>query len=128
MMNRKEVLKIMTIVNAGYPTQFKGLTDEVKLDMAGIWATILQDYEYKVVELAVLQFMKTDTKGFIPPVGAILEKTEAILKQKELEARRDNNNRMIENYKNQHQLKLPSGDMDELSLTQMIKRLQETIK
>lgn len=73
-MNALETAKVMEVLKVAYPQYYKG-TDESGLK-AGIrlWQAVFKDYTYQTVSNAVMAFIATDTKGFPPVPGMIMDK------------------------------------------------------
>lgn len=76
-MNKTETIKIMAMLSAYYG-QGKANAEA----MANAWHLILQDYDYKLAEQAVINYAKNDRREYasFPSVGAIvnvIEQTEA---------------------------------------------------
>lgn len=63
----------MTILQANYPDSFKGQSDAVVGAKVTLWFDIFKNYPREVVNAAAVAFMATDTKGFMPNVGQIVE-------------------------------------------------------
>lgn len=72
-MNRQDTLGIMAVIQAAYPEFYKGMRQEKAESIVGLWAEMLKDYPAVEVALAVKAFIATDTKGFPPKVGQIID-------------------------------------------------------
>lgn len=69
-MTRDETKKIIAVIIASYPNYKPN-------DMAmtvEVWATMLQDYDYKEMGVALQSFIATDTDGFAPSIGQLIDK------------------------------------------------------
>jgi hypothetical protein len=73
-MNAIETAKVMAVLKAAYPQYYKDTDeDEVKSGIA-LWQAIFSDHSYEAVSNAVMAFIATDTKGFPPAPGMIMDK------------------------------------------------------
>ena len=72
-MDRIETLTIMKVLQAAYPTFYKGMTKGSADDIVDLWATMFADYPVEVVAMAVKRHIANDTKGFPPHIGAIVD-------------------------------------------------------
>lgn len=70
-MDRIETLAIMKVLQAAYPTFYKGMTKSAADDIVDLWATMFADDPAQVVAAAVKAHIASDTKGFPPHIGAI---------------------------------------------------------
>lgn len=69
-MTREEAKKLVMIITAYYPNWHPAdLTFTVNA-----WYAALKEYNYKNAELALLTYTKTETKGFAPSPGQVIEK------------------------------------------------------
>lgn len=75
-MNKSDVAKLVFMLKEFYPNSQENSSIENRVNA---WFLILQGYNYKEAEAAILAFAATDTKGFMPSVGQIVDK---ITKQK----------------------------------------------
>lgn len=72
-MNREETLKICLIVQSAYPRHYEHFGDKERHAMSEIWGAVLTDYNYPTVCVGVKAFIATDTKGFPPSPGQIID-------------------------------------------------------
>lgn len=72
-MTKREIAELLTVVQANYPDSFRGASDAVFEARVELWYGMFQDYPKEVVQAAAKSFMATDTKGFMPNVGQIME-------------------------------------------------------
>lgn len=73
-MTRDDTKRLMAIIVGAY-TNFK--PDDMKLTV-DVWSTLLADYDFDGIVMALQAYITSDTKGFPPNVGQILEKYNAI--------------------------------------------------
>jgi len=67
-MTRDEVKKVIRIIKATYPS----FADNVELvDLVEAWSVVLAEDNAKDIEKALMQFIRTDTKGFPPSLGQL---------------------------------------------------------
>lgn len=74
-MTKKEVAQIIYILKEYYPRDLESTNLETKVEA---WYLILKDYDYKLVQNAVVAFVSSDTKGFMPSVGQLVEKIKQL--------------------------------------------------
>ena len=72
-MSRKEVMQLIFIIKAGYPKFFQKTTKEEVDYMLEVWAMVMEDYDYKIACAGIKAFMSTDTEGFPPSPGQIID-------------------------------------------------------
>lgn len=75
-MTKREVVELMTILQANYPDSFKGQSDAVVGAKVTLWFEMFKNHPKEIVHAAAIAFMATDTKGFMPNVGQILEQIQ----------------------------------------------------
>lgn len=67
-MTRDEVKKVIRIIKAAYPS----FANNVELvDLVEAWSVVLAEDNAKDIERALMQFIRTDTKGFPPSLGQL---------------------------------------------------------
>lgn len=74
-MTKKETAQIIYILKEYYPRDFESTDLETKVTA---WHLVLADYDYKLVQNAVVAFVSNDTKGFMPSVGQLVEKIKQL--------------------------------------------------
>jgi hypothetical protein len=81
-MTRDEVKRIIQIMCTTYPNFHPAnLSDTVD-----VWAMMLEDFTYQEISLALKAYILTDTSGFAPSVGALVQKVRRTEDLNELEA------------------------------------------
>lgn len=83
-MTKREVVEMMTVLQANYPDSFRGQSDAVVGAKVALWFDIFKDYPKEVVHAAAKAFMATDVKGFMPNVGQIMEQIQRMKKTDDL--------------------------------------------
>ena len=79
-MTRDDTKKIIMILTAAYPNYHPAdLTLTVNT-----WHVLLEEYDYKAVESALHAFITTDTSGFAPSVGQLIDKMQTLVQADEL--------------------------------------------
>lgn len=81
-MTREDVKKMLMVITNAYPS-FKPIDLSATVD---IWFDILQDYPVQSAMVALKTYIMTDTKGFAPTVGQIIEKMNVVSEMSELTA------------------------------------------
>lgn len=73
-MTKDETAKILYIVMSTFSTAFKNVSAERINTMSLAWDAVLKDYSYKEVEQGLYVYMSTDTSGYPPQPGQIIDK------------------------------------------------------
>lgn len=79
-MQVEDARKIIAVMMVSYPN-FKPVDVDF---MAQEWANMLSEYTYQQVDVALRCYITTDTSGFAPSIGKIVEKIKAVSEPKEL--------------------------------------------
>lgn len=79
-MTRDEVIKMLMVIQAAYPNY----KQQDKTVAANTWYMMLKDYEKEVVEAALKMYIATDTSGFAPAIGQIIDKIKGVTSPNEL--------------------------------------------
>lgn len=72
-MTKSEVGKIIFVLKIAYPSHYSKMTVQEYEGLVAVWKRMLGDYEYKQVDKAVDAYIKSDTKGFPPAIGQIID-------------------------------------------------------
>ena len=83
-MTIQEMAQIIDILAIEYP-QIGSRTDEEKVNMMKLWASMFADEPGQMVAMAVKAFIASDTKGFPPKIGQIKTIIGKMTMPKELE-------------------------------------------
>lgn len=75
-MNREETAKLIGMIRGAYPWQTNVHSEDVAELMLNVWYDIFKEYEPKHVLAAVRYVIKHDTSGYVPSIGAIVQRTE----------------------------------------------------
>lgn len=79
-MQREDVVKVLMMIQAAYPNY----KPQDKTIAVNTWYMMLKDYEYSVVEAALKMYIATDTSGFAPAIGQIIDKIKSVTSPNEL--------------------------------------------
>lgn len=80
-MTRDEVKKVIRIIKATYPS----FANNVELvDLVEAWSVVLAEDNAKDIEKALMQFIRTDTKGFPPSLGQLTTLAMSQVQESEL--------------------------------------------
>ena len=79
-MTREETVKIIRIMVDSYPNYKPNNISET----VDVWQMMLSDYDYNLVAMALKAYILSDTIGFAPSIGQIVDKIQAISKPQEL--------------------------------------------
>ena len=77
-MTKRETAELMTVLQANYPDSFRGQSEAIVGAKISLWHKMFGEYPKEVVNAAAMAFMATDTKGFMPSVGQIMEQIRRI--------------------------------------------------
>lgn len=81
-MTRDEVKRIIQIMCTTYPNFHPANLSET----VDVWAMMLEDFTYQEIALALKAYILTDTSGFAPSVGALVQKVRKTEMHNEMEA------------------------------------------
>ena len=84
-MTRDETIELLMMVQAAFPN-YKPPDKTVAVNT---WFLMLSDYPYQQVQMALKAYIATDTSGFAPSIGQIIDKMQMInshSEQNEMEA------------------------------------------
>lgn len=70
-MTKKETAQILFLLKEYYPNSIESSSLENRVNA---WYLVLKDHDYQTIQAAMVAFVATDTKGFMPSVGQLLEK------------------------------------------------------
>lgn len=79
-MTRDETVNIIRIMVDSYPNYKPNNLSET----VDVWHTMLSDYDYNLVSVALKSYILSDTSGFAPAIGQIVAKMHAITHPQEL--------------------------------------------
>lgn len=80
----QEVGQIMDILAAIYPAFYSKQSDAERYNAASLWASLFEPYPVELVAAAVKSFIASDTKGFPPVPGQIMEKVRLLTQPQEM--------------------------------------------
>lgn len=79
-MTRDETIKLLMIIQSAYPN-FKPPDKTVAVDT---WYTMLKDMDYNVVQMGLRAYITSDTSGFAPSIGQLINTIYTIQNPQEL--------------------------------------------
>lgn len=74
-MTKKETAQLLFLLKEYYPNSFESSNIENRVNA---WYLVLKDHDYQTIQAAMLAFVSTDTKGFMPSVGQLMEKVTSM--------------------------------------------------
>lgn len=77
-MDRSEVLKIMSVLRGAYPAFYRNIDRKEAEATVGLWEDMFKHDEYALVAAAVKALIETDSKGYMPHIGAVKERLRLI--------------------------------------------------
>ena len=72
-MDNTSVKKLLAVVTTAYPNHFKGYTAADIDNLVMAWDMVLEDYTYEQASNGLKVFMRSDTKGFPPSPGQVVD-------------------------------------------------------
>ena len=79
-MTREETVKIIRIMVDSYPNYKPNDISET----VDVWHMMLSDYDYNLVAMALKAYILSDTSGFAPSIGQLVDKMKSITNPQEL--------------------------------------------
>lgn len=79
-MTRDEIKEMLMVIQAAYPNY----KPQDKTVAVNIWYMMLKDYEKEVVEAALKIYIASDTSGFAPAIGQLIDKINTVTAPPEL--------------------------------------------
>ena len=79
-MTRDETVNIIRVMVDSYPNYKPNNLSET----VDVWHTMLSDYDYNLVSMALKSYILSDTSGFAPAIGQIVAKIHFITQPQEL--------------------------------------------
>lgn len=79
-MTRDEVKEMLMVIQAAYPNY----KPQDKTVAVNTWYMMLKDYEKEVVEAALKIYIASDTSGFAPAIGQLIDKINTVTAPPEL--------------------------------------------
>lgn len=79
-MTRDETIKLLMVIQSAYPN-FKPPDKTVAVDT---WYTMLRDMDYNVVQMGLRAYITSDTSGFAPSIGQLINTIYTIQNPQEL--------------------------------------------
>lgn len=79
-MTRDEIKEMLMVIQAAYPNY----KPQDKTVAVNTWYMMLKDYEKEVVEAALKIYIASDTSGFAPAIGQLIDKINTVTAPPEL--------------------------------------------
>lgn len=73
-MTDKETRKIIAVLMVAYPN-YKPINIDF---IVSVWTNMLSDYSYSEVDMSIKAYISTDTSGFAPAIGQVIDKIKSI--------------------------------------------------
>lgn len=84
-MTVQEVSKLIYVIKATYPQTFAKHTTRDLDNMIAAWAAVLEDYTYEQSSAGLKIYLASDTKGFPPSPGQVIDCIQKTMRTPELE-------------------------------------------
>lgn len=72
-MTAKEVAQLVYVIKATYPKTYERFSNEDFANMIRSWQMVLEDYSYAQVSAGLKTYLASDTKGFPPTPGQVID-------------------------------------------------------
>ena len=72
-MTKQETAKIIYVIKATYPNSFKNYTTQDYDNMIVAWSSVMEDYTYEQASAGLKVYLSSDTKGFPPSPGQVID-------------------------------------------------------
>ena len=72
-MTKQETAKIIYVIKATYPNSFKNYTTQDYDNMIAAWSSVMEDYTYEQTSAGLKVYLSSDTKGFPPSPGQVID-------------------------------------------------------
>lgn len=66
-------MKIVSVITAAYPSHYKNTTTEDITNLVNAWGLVMSDYPYEQVSAGLKIYLASDTKGFPPSPGQVID-------------------------------------------------------
>ena len=83
-MTRKEVVSILAILQAAFPSFYRGVERHERDAIISLWEDMFRDDDPKLVAGAVKALIATKTEGYPPTIGEVKEHARRITKPREM--------------------------------------------
>ena len=85
-MTRQEVAKLIYVIKATYPNAFQRHTTRDFDNLIEAWMSVTEDYSYETASAGLKVYLASDTKGFPPSPGQVIDCITKLSTSKELTA------------------------------------------
>lgn len=85
-MTRNETSKIVYTLKAAYTKYYEHYTVQDYDNLISVWESVLEDYTYEQVSIGLNIYMRSDTKGFPPSAGQIIDCITKLTPQNDMTA------------------------------------------
>lgn len=72
-MTKEEVAKLIYVIKAAYPAPFQKYNNKDIENMIAAWSLVMEDYSYEVASAGLKVYLSSDTKGFPPAPGQVID-------------------------------------------------------
>lgn len=72
-MTKQETAKIIYVIKATYPNAFQKYTTQDFDNMIAAWSSVMEDYSYETASAGLKVYLSSDTKGFPPSPGQVID-------------------------------------------------------
>lgn len=85
-MDINETIEVLALLKVAYPNGFSNMSPKDYESMANLWCIQFGSEDSKTVNVAVQDYIATDTTGFLPAIGQIKQRIRLMRKSDELTA------------------------------------------
>lgn len=79
-MTIQETAKVVYVIRATYPAHFSKYTTKDYDNMIQAWTAVMEDYTYQQVSSGLKTYLASDTKGFPPSPGQVIDCIKRVTK------------------------------------------------
>lgn len=84
-MTRDEMIKMLSVLRAAYPMFYNNMSSDDVKAVVDLWCRILGEYDYSIVNAAVIGLISTRTSTFPPVPGEVVEMIHNLTAERQMD-------------------------------------------